>query len=194
MTSQTKQDAHTPSLFDLEHELALTCEEYIRVSAELEADKELSEDSSYAVHLTQKLITLERVVQAYVQGAKDKRDKVAAYIRYLQGQSKLAAEEIRRLQQYKKARENAAAQIKNYLVLIMKGLGLQRLEGNHTLLYLRRLKDAVDIDNPDAVPRSYCKKEVVYKPDREKIAKALAAGKKVAGCELVTDRSTVQIR
>ena len=125
------------------------------------------------------------VVQAYLEGAVQKRDRVARFLAHLDSQATLAADEIRRLTARKRTLENAAASLKSHVVHLMQTMGVRKLEGETSTLSLRKAPGHVEVTDLGELPAPFKKTEVVITPLKKEIGAALKAGEKLAGAKWI---------
>ena len=99
--------------------------------------------------------------KAALTSAADKRDQVAHYLAHLEQQQKFAAQEISRLQKFKKEREAIQARLEAYVSYCIQAQGKdtkgrhKKLEGRTTLMFLRWCPPSVEVTDIDAVPIEY---------------------------------------
>jgi hypothetical protein len=99
--------------------------------------------------------------KAALSGAVDKRDRVAGMIAKLENQQAFAAAEIKRLQEFKKAKEADQARLENYVTYCIDAMGrdakgkFKKLEGNTTTMFLRACPASVEITDEAAVPLNF---------------------------------------
>ena len=67
------------------------------------------------------------VVQAYLDAASAKRDRVAAFLTHLESQTDACAKEIKRLQERKATITHAQERLERYIVATMENLGVRKL-------------------------------------------------------------------
>ncbi|MFN0169668.1 MAG: siphovirus Gp157 family protein [Bryobacteraceae bacterium] len=92
--------------------------------------------------------------------AKDKRDRVAAFLRHCKSQEAFADEEIERLRNRRDRISRVRSELEAYVVQVIEQLvepdrrGVQRLDGNHSSLRIQRNPESVAITEVDALPGS----------------------------------------
>jgi hypothetical protein len=150
--------------------------------------------------------------------AVDKRDRVAGRLAKLEAQQTFAAAEIKRLQEYKQAKEAEQERLEKYITHVILHLGkdakgkYRKLEGNSSSLSLRGCAPSVDVVDGVAIPLDYetatvtlpasawndilnvmpgLQRVVNLQPDKRAIKAAIEAGVEVPGARLITDKTTV---
>jgi hypothetical protein len=99
--------------------------------------------------------------KAALSSAAEKRDRVAHLLAHLEQQQAFAAQEIARLQKFKKDRQAVQARLEAYVSYCIQSLGLdqsgkyRKLEGNTTVMFLRSCPPSVEVTDLDAVPADY---------------------------------------
>jgi hypothetical protein len=77
---------------------------------------------------------IERALAAYLEGALEKRDRVAEFILYCEGMAVLAKTEVQRLQARQKHFESTAERVRAMTLRVLECLGVTKLGGRtHTL-------------------------------------------------------------
>jgi hypothetical protein len=99
--------------------------------------------------------------EAALAAAADKRDRVAGRIARLEAQQGHAAEEIKRLQAFKKSKESEQTRIEGYVSYVIRRLGKdgkdkwRKLEGNTSILFLRGCAPSVNVVSESLIPLDY---------------------------------------
>lgn len=107
---------------------------------------------------------LEEIGQALRRTA-EKRDAVVAFLRHCQAQQKFADAEIERIQKRKAKIARVQEELESYLVQVVERYakpdrrGVQRLEGNFSILRIQKNPDSVLITELAAIPAAF--KQVV---------------------------------
>jgi hypothetical protein len=92
--------------------------------------------------------------------AKDKRDRVTAFLRHCQSQEEFANEEIERLRRRRDRIARVRSELEAYVAGVIRQFaepdrrGVQRLDGNHSSLRIQRNPDSVAVSDPEALPGS----------------------------------------
>jgi hypothetical protein len=126
--------AKTLSLFQIEESLVLLAE-----SAEEEG-------------LTPEI---EGALTAYLEGAVEKRDRVAEFIHFCEGMAELAKAEAKRLQARQKHFEATAERVSNMALHVLDWLGVKKLEGRTNTLKKRKCPPSVNVIDEQKIPAEY---------------------------------------
>lgn len=122
-----------------------------------------------------------------------KADNIACIIKTLDYESQAIADEIKRLQERKKAKENKSASLKEYLFSAMQSLGKLRIETARNKLSIRNNPVKVVISNLEALkPLSWVwKQRELTESDIDKTAlkSRLQAGEAIEGATLEQEQS-----
>lgn len=88
----------------------------------------------------------------------------------------------------RKAFENRAARLKDYLLANMMMAGIQKIECPHFRLSVRDNPPAVEVYEPGLIPAEFMRtpEPPPPSPDKTAIKEALKAGRDVPGCKLTT--------
>jgi len=78
-------------------------------------------------------------------------------------------EEIKRLQQLKKVKQNATDRLKNYLQFSLEQAGMKKIDLGLFKLTIRNNPEKVIIDDPESINKKYIKTETVEKIDKKAI-------------------------
>jgi hypothetical protein len=193
--------AKTLSLFQIEESLVLLAE------------------SAEADGLTPEI---EGALAAYLEGAVEKRDRVAEFIRFCEGMAELAKAEVKRLQARQKHLEAAAERVSRMVLRVLDWLGAEKLEGRTNTLKKRKCPPSVNVIDEQKIPAEY-KRVTITLPlpqwqqllagtpedarntvlagirkqeitlDLEAIKQALNLEKAVEGADLALDRFRLQV-
>ncbi len=98
---------------------------------------------------------IEQALVAYLQGALEKRDRVAEFILYCEGMAALAKSEVQRLQARQKHFESTAERVRAMALRVLDYIGVSKLEGRTHTLKKRKCPPAVDLKNEGEVPAQY---------------------------------------
>jgi hypothetical protein len=115
-----------------------------------------------------------------------KATSVAAFIRNLESSANAIREAEAHMAARRKAIENRAARVKDYLLANMMVAGVQKIESPYFKLAVRENPPAVEIFEPGLIPAQYMKQPEPPppSPDKAAIKEAIKAGKEVPGCVL----------
>ena len=95
-----------------------------------------------------------------LRSARDKRDRVAAFLRHCESQETFAEEEIARLKKRRDRIARVRSELEAYVVQVIEqmvepdGRGVRRLDGNHSSMRIQRNPDSVAITDVEALPAS----------------------------------------
>lgn len=131
---------------------------------------------------------MQEIVQAQTE-SKEKLEKLVGYIKYLEGFSNLAKNEIQRIQARKKTADNRIESIKKWLLPFVQEKGGVTVGTNK--LGTRKSKGIVLIDGFN--DPAYCEEVITWKPDKKKIKEDIESGKDVKGAVL-EERVNLSIR
>jgi hypothetical protein len=133
----------------------------------------------------------EAAIQVIVENQVHKVDNFSRFLTHLDSQSDLAAAEIKRLQDRKRAIERRGEQLRAYALRVMEQNGFDRLDGETASLVIRKNPPAVFYHDRDAVPAEFItvKQEMVI--DTNRVKAALKAGQEVPGAQLAQGRKVV---
>src|SRR5687767_1083902 len=131
-TELTGEQARAVSLYDLERNLCAFA-----------AMVEEIDDPGLKTELLEELGTALRC-------AKDKRDRVVAFLRHCESQEAFADAEVERLMKRRARISRVRSELEGYVVSLIAQLvepdrrGVKRLEGNHSSMRTQRNPDSVD--------------------------------------------------
>ena len=108
---------------------------------------------------------IERALTTYLQGALEKRDRVAEFIQYCEWMAELAKAEIKRLQGRQKHFESTADRVSAMVLHVLDFLGAKRLEGRTHTLSKRKCPPSVRIDDEARVPSEFKRITVTLRLD-----------------------------
>jgi DNA repair ATPase RecN len=129
--------------------------------------------------LTPELETAMAITQEELQ---HKAHSCVVAIRALEHDVDACANEIKRLQAIKKARENAAERLRKSIETAMTTFDINRIEFATTVISLRK-SEAVQISDESTLPEQYLRWK--SEPDKTKIKAALKSGEDVIGAQIV---------
>jgi hypothetical protein len=200
-----------PAATDIASRLTLfQIEESIELLAEAAEEEGLTPD-------------IEQALTTYLQGALEKRDRVAEFIQYCEWMAELAKAEIKRLQGRQKHFEGTADRVSAMVLRVLDFLGTKKLEGRTHTLSKRKCPPSVQIDDEPRVPSEFKRVTVTLRLDEwncllaaagddlrqtvetailkqeqaidlKAVKEALNLERDVAGADLVVNRFTLDIR
>ncbi|HLJ13893.1 MAG TPA: siphovirus Gp157 family protein [Bryobacteraceae bacterium] len=165
---------------------------------------------------------LEQALVRYMEGAVEKRDRVAEFILFCEGMAGLAKSEVKRLQARQKHFEATGERVSAMVLRVLDFLGVTRLEGKTHTLKKRKCPASVKIIEEEKIPAAYkritltlplpdwqalvgCIAEDLQKVlvasirrqeislDLEAIKQALNMEEKIDGADLVVNKFTLQV-
>lgn len=98
---------------------------------------------------------LEQALVRYIEGAVEKRDRVAEFILFCEGMAGLAKSEIKRLQARQKHFEATGERVSAMVLRVLDFLGVTRLEGKTHTLKKRKCPASVKILEEEKIPPTY---------------------------------------
>jgi hypothetical protein len=98
---------------------------------------------------------IERALTVYLEGAAEKRDRVADFIHFCEGMAELAKAEGKRLQARQKHFEATAERVGAMVLRVLDYLGVKKLEGRTNTLQKRKCPASVRIIDESKVPAEY---------------------------------------
>lgn len=124
-----------------------------------------------------------------------KAQNVAFFIRNLESTADQIKQAEKQMADRRKALENKAATIKEYLKINMQKTGINKIECPYFAITLKKNPPAVNIFNESIIPNEYLVQALPPPPsiDKKAIAEALKLGNQVAGAEL-TQGERVEIK
>jgi Siphovirus Gp157 len=98
---------------------------------------------------------IEGALIAYLEGAVEKRDRVAEFIHFCDGMAELAKAEAKRLQARQKHFEATAERVSNMVLHVLDWLGVKKLEGRTNTLKKRKCPPSVNVFDEQKIPAEY---------------------------------------
>jgi len=165
---------------------------------------------------------IETALIAYLEGAVEKRDRVAEFIHFCEAMAELAKAEVKRLQARQKNFEATAERVSGMVLRVLAWLGVKKLEGRTNTLKKRKCPPSVNVIDEQKIPAEY-KRVTVTLPllqwqellagtsedsrstllsglrkqeitlDLEAIKQALSLEKPVEGADLTVNRFKLQV-
>lgn len=134
---------------------------------------------------------LHGLLLACLEGALDKRDRVAQFLAHLEAQQEFAEAEIKRLRARKERFARAQERLERQVIAVLRSTGAKRLEGRTSTLSLRACPPSVAITDGAAVPAAYKVRHEAWTVDRPALRQALERGEAVPGATLITGKQTL---
>jgi hypothetical protein len=98
---------------------------------------------------------LAQALKRYLEGAAEKRDRVAEFILFCEGMGELAKGEVKRLQARQKHFEATAERVAAMVLRILEDLGVAKLEGRTHTLKKRKCPASVKVIEEEKIPAEY---------------------------------------
>jgi hypothetical protein len=98
---------------------------------------------------------IEGALTAYLEGAVEKRDRVAEFIHFCEAMAELAKSEVKRLQARQKHFEATAERVSNMVLHVLDWLGVKKLEGRTNTLKKRKCPPSVNVIDEQKIPAEY---------------------------------------
>ena len=130
--------------------------------------------------------TLTDTLEAISGDLETKATNTTMLVRNLESSAAAIKEAEASMAARRKALENRAARIKDWLLANMMVAGIQKIECPYFKLSVRENPPAVEIYEPDLIPAQYMKQPEPPppSPDKTAIKAAIQAGEEVPGCKL----------
>jgi hypothetical protein len=115
-----------------------------------------------------------------------KATNTAFFVRNLEASAAAIKEAEAQMTARRKAIENRAGRIKDYLLASMMVAGVQKIECPHFKLAVRENPPAVEVYEPGLIPAEFMRQPEPPPPaiDKAAIKEAIKAGQEVPGCKL----------
>ena len=98
---------------------------------------------------------IEAALTAYLDGAVEKRDRVAEFIHFCEAMAELAKAEVKRLQARQKHFEATAERVSGMVLRVLDWLGVPKLEGRTNTLKKRKCPPSVNVTDEQKIPAEY---------------------------------------
>lgn len=127
---------------------------------------------------------------------KDKLDNCCKYIKNEQATIKGLEDEIKRLQDKKKSKENAIERLKKLMEGAMNAAGEKKLPCGTFLVYIQKNPESVKLDTEDVsnIPAEYFKARTLKEVDKTKIKKAIESGADLKGVAHIEQSESIRIK
>ena len=126
------------------------------------------------------------------------QNKGAGIIGYVQNEEALTEAidvQIKRLQEFKKAKQNNLDNFKKYVKENMERLGITKLETELGVLSITKNPMSVEIENEEDVPKEFKQEIVTIKIDKTAIKKHFKeTGEIIAGVTIIDDKTSLRIK
>lgn len=116
-----------------------------------------------------------------------KAQNVIGFMRHLESTAASIKEAERKMADRRKAIENRAKRLKDYVLEVMQRNGIQKIESPYFVISIGKNPPSVDIYDDKQVPTAYLSDPPppAPQPDKKLIAQAIKDGFEVPGCRLV---------
>lgn len=121
----------------------------------------------------------------------EKTDNYVEFVQKLEAEIDMAADRLRKIQAFKKARENAIERLKNYAHDCLENLGKTKITGDFGSISIRKPSQVLLIENDREVPEEFCHYE--RKIDTVKL-KAALKHEAIEGARLIEGKKSVMIK
>jgi hypothetical protein len=98
---------------------------------------------------------IETALTAYLEGAVEKRDRVAEFIHFCEAMAELAKAEVKRLQARQKHFEATADRVSSMVLHVLDWLRVKKLEGRTNTLKKRKCPPSVNVFDEQKIPAEY---------------------------------------
>jgi hypothetical protein len=98
---------------------------------------------------------IETALTAYLEGAVEKRDRVAEFIHFCDAMAELAKAEVKRLQARQKHFEATAERVSSMVLHVLDWLRVKKLEGRTNTLKKRKCPPSVNVIDEQKIPAEY---------------------------------------
>ena len=98
---------------------------------------------------------IEAALTAYLEGAVEKRDRVAEFIHFCEAMAELAKAEVKRLQARQKHFEATAERVSRMVLHVLDWLRVKKLEGRTNTLKKRKCPPSVNVIDEQKIPAEY---------------------------------------
>ncbi len=123
-----------------------------------------------------------------------KLDAAYIHVRNLDGLAKTCDEEAKRLAERKKAFENRAKSIKQYVLNCLITAGLDKLKTTTNTFTARKGVASVIIDNEALLPDEMVAVQTLIAPDKKAIKEAIENGVDIPGAHIEIGARSLQVR
>lgn len=131
---------------------------------------------------------LEQALQINQEELEVKAQGYAVVIRKLDADLDVVDAEIKRLQEFKKSKQNQVDRLKTAVRDAMLMYGIHKIESATSVLSLRK-SESVEILDESSIPKEYIREKITTAPDKVAIKKALESGKALLGAQIKTNQN-----
>lgn len=141
---------------------------------------------------TGEIVSVEEMLDNLEIDQKVKFDNLGCWIKNLIADIDALKTEETKLAERRKAKENQAERLKNYLAMNLQMAGYQKFETPRCLLSFRKSKQ-VEIAEGTILPAEYVTTKITESPNKKALKEALESGEVIDGVSIV-DKSNIQIK
>lgn len=134
------------------------------------------------------------ICDAWLTGAKDKRDAYARAHFLLVSQLAYCDEEMERIKAAKQKIQRGLDKLHERALFVMERTGQKRLEGHIHTLTARPTKGATVITDETLIPPEYFREKVTRTPDKTAIRAAIELGIAVPGADVEMPSTTLLVK
>ena len=109
---------------------------------------------------------LEQALAMYLEGALEKRDRVAEFIQYCEWMAEMAKAEVKRLQTRQRHFEATAERVSAMVLHVLDFFGVKKLDGRTHTLSKRKCPPSVRVDDDTQVPSEFKRVSVTLRLDQ----------------------------
>tara|TARA_R110000868_G_scaffold87034_2_gene243637 strand:+ start:1739 stop:2242 length:504 start_codon:yes stop_codon:yes gene_type:complete len=120
-----------------------------------------------------------------------KTDSYVEFVQKLEAEIEMAADRLRKIQSFKKARENAIERLKNYAHDCLQKMDKQKITGDFGSISIRKPTPVLLIEDEMKIPEEFCHYE--RKIDNAKL-KAALKDESIDGARLIDGKKSVMIK
>jgi len=121
-----------------------------------------------------------------------KTDGYCQFVEKLEGEILLASERIKKLQDFKRSRENAIERLKDYAYQAMQHMGKDKITGDMGSISIRKPSQIVQIDDENKIPNEFV--FFTKSIEKAKLKEALKHGEIIEGARLVDGNRSIAIK
>lgn len=128
-------------------------------------------------------LAIEKAMDGALMAAAEKVDNYVGLWKQVEAQSKLIADDLRRLKSRKRVIDDWDQRMRANAFMALKESGQEFVKGAVHSLTIIKTPEGLEIYDAEVIPSDYCK--VRFEPDQQAILQALLAGVTVPGARLV---------
>lgn len=118
-----------------------------------------------------------------------KTENIAKLIKSVEGNMEVIREEEKRLAAKRRALGNKVESLKDYMENEMRGMNLDRVDGDLFTIAIQKNPPSVNFSDEDLIPEEFKEEVVTVKISKKEIAEAIKRGEEVPGAEMVQKES-----